>query len=152
MIRILVAMEREAKSLGVPCEVIGIGGTDIPEIKPDDIVVNVGYCGGYKVPVGTIIEPLVSIDASSWWTEVLDQHFDCQKAACFSAKEFVTEPLTDKPAVYDMELSDLASVKCAGLYCLKIVSDNLDESDCESYNDEKAWEQVRTLLKGEKLI
>lgn len=37
------------------------------------------------------------------------------------------------------------------LYVLKIVSDNLDEADCEAFEDEAAWEQVRALLIGKGL-
>lgn len=57
MIRILVAMEREGKALGLPFEVINIFGTSIPPISPSDIIVNVGYCGGDGFKPGTIVEP-----------------------------------------------------------------------------------------------
>lgn len=152
MIRILVAMQREAECLGIPCDVIGIGGTDIPKINPDDIIVNVGYCGGYKVPVGKVVEPVVAIDAATGEAQILERHFGCDDATCITAREFVTEPMTGMPSVYDMELWSLAKIPCRALYVLKIVSDNLDESDCEAFNDQAAWEQVRTLLKGENLI
>lgn len=151
-IRFLTAMPREAEALGIPCEIIGIRGEDLPEIAKDDIIVNVGYCGAYKIPVGTVVEPIVSIDAHTGKAEVLDAHFDCRKAACFTAAEFVTKPLSEKPAVYDMELARLATLPCAGLYCLKIVSDSLDESDCEAFRDDAAWETVRTMLKGVRLL
>lgn len=152
MIRILVAMEREAKALGVPCEVIGIGAANLPQTNPEDILVNVGYCGGYKIPVGTVIEPLFAGDAATEEVEDLTHHFPCEMHPCFTSETFVTEPLCNCPAIYDMELFKIRKLPHKQLYCLKIVSDNLDEKACEAFDDAAAWDRVRELLKGEKLI
>ena len=152
MTRILVAMEREAKALGLPCEVIGIGADKLPPTADDDVIVNVGYCGGDGIPVGAVVEPKASIDWETQWTYRLEKHFPCRKAICVTAPDFVNEPLVGSPAVYDMELSRLIQLPCRDFYCLKIVSDNLNETDCEGFNDGKAWEQVRKLLKGAGLI
>ena len=152
MIRILVAMEREAEALGIPCEIIGIGAVDLPETSWDDLLVNVGYCGGYKVPVGKIIEPLITENGNTGEVGDLTPHFPCETYPCITTDSFVTEPLYEAPAIYDMELWKVAGLPHKKLYCLKIVSDNLNEADCECFNDENAWEQVRTLLKGEHLI
>ena len=73
MIRILVAMQREADALGVPCELIGIGAENLPETSPEDILVNVGYCGGYRIPVGTVVEPLFAGDAETEEVEDLQK-------------------------------------------------------------------------------
>ena len=146
MIRILTAMQREADALGLPCEVIGIGAADIPPVAPDDIIINVGYCGGDGVPVGTIVEPKAVIDAETGEWIDLDPHFPCQKEVCVTSSTFVTEPLMTGPVIYDMELAKLARIPCAGLYCLKIVSDELNEGDCESFNDEAVWARVRELV------
>lgn len=152
MIRILVAMEREAEALGVPCELIGIGAVNLPETSPDDILVNVGYCGGHRVKVGSVIEPLFAADAATGEAEDLKHHFPCERHPCFTSESFVTEPLCGCPAIYDMELFKIRKLPHKELYVLKIVSDNLDEKACEAFSDEDAWERVRTLLKGEKLI
>ena len=154
MIWILTAMESEAEALGIPCEVIGIGAVNIPDIQPDDIIVNVGYCGGYHIPVGTVVEPCVSICVADGRVRHPERHFTgkTHTCACFTDEAFVTEPLREAPAIYDMELSKLLQVPCRAFYCLKIVSDNLNEADCESFRDDEAWKQVRELLKGEHLI
>ena len=152
MIRILVAMEREAAALGVPCEVIGIGAENLPETSKDDVLVNVGYCGGYKVPVGSVNEPLFTGNAQTGEVEDLQKHFPCETRPCFTADAFVTEPLYECPAIYDMELWRIRGLPHSKLYCLKIVSDNLNEADCEAFDDKGAWERVKRLLKGEKLI
>ena len=152
MTRILVAMEREAEALGVPCEVIGIGATHLPETTEEDILVNVGYCGGYGIPVGTVVEPLFTENCQTGQVRDLEPHFPCESYPCITSDSFVIEPLYECPAIYDMELWQVSSLPHQKLYALKIVSDNLDEADCEAYNGEAAWERVRELLKGEKLI
>ena len=153
MIHILVAMEREAEALALPCTVIGIGASNLPIISHSDIIVNVGYCGGDRIPVGSVVEPIVTIDADSWWVDTLTPHFEgVPKVPCISSSDFVAEPLVTGPAVYDMELSALAGINCAGLYVLKIVSDHLCEKDCEKYHDPAAWEKIRELLRNANLI
>jgi len=152
VIRILVAMQREAEALGLPCEVVGIGAKRLPVTTADDILVNVGYCGAEEIKPGTIVEPDETADYGTGIGTVLPTHFDVFHAPCFTSNKFVTEACSLNPSVYDMELARIAELPHKELYALKIVSDNLDEADCEAFNDEEAWEQVRTLLKGENLI
>ena len=152
MTRVLVAMEREAEALGIPCTVIGISGIALPETTEEDILVNVGYCGAADIPVGTIVEPGEAASYETGKGRKLRTHFSCVHAPCFTSEKFVVEPCCLLPSVYDMELAKIADLPHRELYVLKIVSDNLNEEDCESFNDEAAWEQVRALLKGEGLI
>ena len=154
MIHILTAMEKEAEALGIPCETIGIGATDLPEIKPGDVIVNVGYCGGYRIPVGTVVEPDVSVCVADGSVRHLERHFagKVQGIDCYTDESFVTEPMQEAPAVYDMELSKLLQIPCKDIYCLKIVSDNLSEPDCEAFHDETAWNRIRELLREQGLI
>ena len=151
MIRILVAMEREAESLGLPCELIGIGGTALPRTSPDDILVNAGYCGGYKVPVGSVVEPCSAGDYRTGESIPLARHFACRTYPCYTSDSFVTEPRNGEPAIYDMELWKIRRLPHRKLYCLKIVSDNLDEAACEAFDDCGAWNRVRELLRKEQL-
>jgi len=150
--RILVAMEREAESLGIPCTVIGIGAKDLPETDGDDVLVNAGYCGAVGIPVGTVVEPDEAASYEMAEGRKLRTHFDCVHVPCFTSERFVTESCSIFPSVYDMELMKIAALPHKELYVLKIVSDNLDEADCESFNDESAWEQVKALLKGKALL
>lgn len=152
MIRILVAMEREGEALGLPFEVIGIGGTSIPLINSDDIIVNVGYCGGDGIAPGTIVGPKTVIDAETGEWIDLPRHFPCQGAVCITSPTFVTTPLMTSPAVYDMELAKLARIPCKALYSLKIVSDNLSEEACEAFHSDAAWAQIRAFLSTSGLI
>ena len=152
MIRVLVAMEREGEALALPSDVIGIGATNLPLITPDDIIINVGYCGGDGFKPGTIIEPSAVIDAETGEWIDLPRHFPCQGAICITSTSFVTTPLMTGPGVYDMELARLARIPCKALYTLRIVSDELNEADCESYSDSSAWSKVRELLVSAGLI
>jgi hypothetical protein len=50
-----------------------------------------------------------------------------------------------------MELYKLAKqLPHKKFYTLKIVSDNLNENDCEQYNDEAAWAKVKSILEEYK--
>ena len=151
MTRILVAMEREAQALGLPCELIGIGGTDLPQTLPDDVLVNIGYCGGYKVPVGSIVEPCSAGSYRTGEIIPLARNLSLISYPCFTADTFVTEPLYVSPAIYDMELWKIQKLPHRKLYCIKIVSDNLDEAACEAYDSREAWDRVRKLLERENL-
>lgn len=144
-------MEREARSLGLPCELVGIGGTALPETSPDDILVNVGYCGGYRVPVGTVVEPCMAGEYRTGEMVPLERHFDCVTYPCLTADAFVTRPGNADPAIYDMELWKILQLPHTKLYCLKIVSDNLDEAACEAFDDREAWNRVRELMEKEQL-
>ena len=152
MIYILAAMPREAEATGVSCRIIGIGAKNLPETTDEDILVNVGYCGAEDIPVGTVVEPNETADYMTGDGVPLQTHFDCIHAPCFTSEKFVTEPCSVFPSIYDMELRKIAALPHKELYVLKIVSDNLDEADCEGFEDEEAWKQVRTLLKKKGLI
>ena len=162
MIHYLFAMEREADSFKKHCEgiapdgsidVIGIGAEDMPWYKEDDVLVNIGYCGGYKIPKGTIVEPVYVMNA--WTRDVIRMKtmtyanvtpFPVEHRFCFTSEEFVTEPMTDCPSIYDMELFKIAEEHKGDVYALKIVSDNLNEEECENYNEEESWKRVAVLL------
>lgn len=154
MIYYFFAMQREADMLDVPNKyVIGINATDMPETTDEDIIINIGYCGSNDCRVGTIIEPTMAVDSKTLDAKIINAIFDCNRLSCYTADSFVTEPLTDKHCIYDMELYKIACMPHKRLYSLKIVSDNLCEADCEQYNDKNAWEEVKRILeRGKKNI
>ena len=130
-------------------EIVGIGCTDLPETTEDDIIVNVGYAGGYNVPVGRIIEPLYVCNYGSDELDPIDHIFPgCGRYRCYTANEFVTIPCTTTAAIYDMELAKLAKLPHKKLYALKIVSDSLNEKECEAFNSDECWAEVAELLKA----
>lgn len=154
MIRIVVAMEREAKMLAerlptMLIDVTGIGQVGlIPPTTENDVIVNVGYAGGYHVPVGRLIEPSFALDYGTGEGTSVDHIFvGCGRYRCYTANEFVTEPCTSLSSIYDMELAKLAKLPHKKLYALKIVSDSLNEQECEAFNGEERWDEVARLLK-----
>ena len=151
MIKYIFAMPREAEQLDLDNKfVVGINAVDMIDTTDEDTIVNIGYCGAYDVPVGTIVEPSVVYDAETKDVLKIDTIFNCEDIECYTANEFVTEPLVNGRSIYDMELYKLAKYPHKRIYALKIVSDNLNESDCEQYNDKKAWEKIKNILEKHK--
>ena len=151
MIYYFFAMPREAEFIQVENKfIIGINAINVPTTTDDDIIVNIGYCGAYDVPVGTIVEPTDVVDINSGESATIDKIFNCETYSCFTSDTFVTEPAVNQKSIYDMELYKLTKLPHKKLYSLKIVSDNLNEHDCEQYNDELAWEKIKKILETYK--
>ncbi len=151
MIRILVAMEREkeklAKYVKHDIEVVGIGVTNLPNTTKNDIIINVGYCGGYDIPVGTIIEPHLCFDTKTRKKKRITSFmafFD--RVRCYTSDQFVEKPIVNFKSIYDMELYKLLELPHREFYSLKIVSDNLNEKDCEDFNEEGEWQYVADVI------
>ena len=147
MVYFLVAMPREAEHIKVDNKfVIGINAVELPNLTEDDTIVNIGYCGAYNVPVGTIVEPSEVREIGTGNVAKVDKLFGCDDIICFTANEFVTEPAIMQESIYDMELYKLTQLPHKKIHTLKIVSDNLNEADCEQYNDEVAWNKINEIL------
>ena len=152
MIYYLFAMPREAEQVDIENKIIvGINAVDLPETTDNDIIVNIGYCGATAdIPVGTIVEPSIAYEVASGKSVKIDKIFGCEDIKCFTANEFVTEPIEECKNIYDMELYKLAQLPHRKIYSLKIVSDNLNENDCEQYNDQAAWAKIKNILENYK--
>ena len=148
MVYYLFAMQREADQLDIENKVlVGINAIALPKTTEDDILVNIGYCGATAdIPVGTIVEPSEAYNAITGDKVTIDRLFGCEDIKCFTANEFVTEPIEENRNIYDMELYKLAKLPHKKIYSLKIVSDNLNENDCEQYNDQAAWAKIKDIL------
>lgn len=152
MVKYLFAMQREADMIDVPNKyIIGINGTEMPETTKEDIIINLGYCGAYKIPVGTIIEPSTVFATNSRKKAQINHIFDAKRVRCYTSDEFVTKPIVNFESIYDMELYKIAQLPHKKLYSLKIVSDNLNEQDCENFNNQECWNKIKELLKEIKL-
>lgn len=147
MIKFLFAMEREADMIDVPNKyIIGINGENMPITTKDDILVNLGYCGAYDIKVGTIVEPNYVFDIKTHKRRVLNRTFNTKRARCYTSDKFVTKPMVKFESIYDMELFKIMQLPHKKVYSLKIVSDNLNEQDCENFNDKQCWDKVKELL------
>lgn len=153
MVKYLFAMQREADMIDVPDKyVIGINGSDMPETTNEDLIINLGYCGAYKIPVGTIIEPTIVFNVNTRKKHKIDSKFNCYKSRCYTSDEFVARPIVNFESIYDMELYKISQQPHKKLYSLKIVSDNLNEQDCENFNDKECWNKIKELLKENKFL
>ena len=149
----LFAMQREADMIDVEEEenvkkvLVGISCVDgLPETTEDDVIINIGYAGSNNLPVGSIVEPSEVVELATGERMAVDKVFDCSSYPCFTSNDFVTETNIVEPCVFDMELYMISKLKHKALYSLKIVSDNLNLSDCEAYNDELAWAEVKKIV------
>lgn len=153
MVYYLFAMQREADQVDIENKfIVGINAVSLPNTTEDDTIVNIGYCGATAdVAVGTIVEPSVAYDVTSGDRVYIDKMFGCEAIKCYTADQFVTEPIEDRRNIYDMELYKLAKqLPHKKIYSLKIVSDNLSETDCEQYNDQAAWAKIKDILEKYK--
>lgn len=149
MIYFMFGTEEAAEMLDVPNKhIIGINGTDMPFTTPDDTLISIGLCGGYKVPVGTIVEPSYCIDANTMEFVRIHPAFlkNTITHLCFTTDHFVTEPLTDGASIYDMELFKICGLPHKYVHSIKIVSDNLNEPGCEKYDNKEAWAKVQQII------
>lgn len=153
MVYYLFAMQREADQVDIENKfIVGINAVDLPTTTENDTIVNIGYCGATAdIPVGTIVEPSAAYEAISGDRVCIDRLFGCEDIKCFTANQFVTEPIEECRNIYDMELYKLAKqLPHKKFYALKIVSDNLNENDCEQYNDQAAWAKIKDILEKYK--
>ena len=157
MIHYLIAMPREAELFrkyfdGLPAgeiDVIGINAVDLEQVKSteEDILVNIGYAGGYKIPVGTLVEPSFVLDVQTWEAARIDPVFLLEHRMCLTSNTFVESPIYDGPSLYDMELFKIMSLPHKRVHSIKIISDNLCEKDCEEFNSDAAWKLAAELIK-----
>lgn len=153
MIKYFFAMQREADMIDVPNKyVIGINGTDMPQTTKEDIIVNLGYCGAYDIPVGTIVEPSIVFNMDNHKKAEINHIFNAKRVRCYTSNEFVTKPIVNFESIYEMELYKITQIPHKKLYSLKIVSDNLNEQDCENFNDIECWNKVKELLNELSLV
>ena len=147
MVYYIFAMPREAENVDIDNKVVvGINAVDLPTTTEDDVIVNIGYCGAYDVPIGTIVEPSKVYDVDTGDSVSIDRIFGCEDIKCFTSSEFVTEPVVNHKSIYDMELYKLSKLPHRKIYSLKIVSDNLNEEACEQYNDAAVWLKIKEIL------
>ena len=127
-------------------EVVGRGAEDLKWHSEDDVLVNIGYCSANKVMPGTIVEPSYVANARTREIIRIVPVFPVENRMCISSEEFITEPLVEYSAVYDMELFKIAANHFGKVHALKIVSDNLNEKERAKFNGEEQWAKVVELI------
>lgn len=157
MIRYIIATPEEAKMLkryapfitDNQIDIIGKGATNLDSEKysKEDILINIGYAGGYKIPIGTLIEPAYAMDVLTWRAEPIDRVFMIERRICLTSNRFIEYPMSDGPHLYDMELYKIAMMPHKKIHSIKIISDNLREKDFEEFDSNKPWAKVADMLK-----
>ena len=154
MLVILCAEEEEAKHINHPKAkviVTGVGVVNIiknlPKIPPKAKIINVGYAGSNKYPVGSVIS--VNRVERFHRTIVNEQPIDlvpCYVSdLCYTVDDFVNTSYVMEIPLIDMELYYLAA-RFLNIKSLKIVSDNLSITEHRKADLEESWKEVNNIL------
>ena len=127
--------------------IVGLGAGRLGETTKEDILVNIGYVGGQKIPVGTLIEPTRAIDVRSGEIVRVDPLFPIMSSICYTSERWVWKPICGGRAVYDMELFRIAESPHKKVHCIKIVGRSVDELKVKEMGDEGIWLFIGELLK-----
>ena len=125
-----------------PVLITGVGALNVmralQDVPRDTLIINFGYCGAGKIPVGTTVQ--VSLcdlyHPGIQYTEgvfALDRHnvIDLQKARCHTITDFGGDPSLEG-CVFDMELAFILGMGFEDVISIKTVSDNCN---LEQYNE-----------------
>ena len=118
--------------------ITGVGATNVIQalhnLPLDSDVLNVGYCGSNRFPIGSVVW---IADSRLWHPNVEFEEptyhlMDGAEALCLTAGDFVLsgENLPAK-SVVDMELAFIAAFGFHSLKAVKYVSDNLNRQQYE---------------------
>lgn len=154
MLVILCAEEEEAKHINHPKAkviVTGVGVVNIiknlPKIPPKAKIINVGYAGSNKYPVGSV----VSVDKVERFHRTIVNEkpinlVPCYVSdLCYTADDFVNTPFVMEIPLIDMELYYLAA-RYPNIESIKIVSDNLNLNEHRTTDLSASWETVNRIL------
>ena len=145
--KFVVATEEEKKRL-VPescwnvCIVTGIGYAnvfrslqDVPRSTP---LVNIGYAGSNKLPIGSIRRISVSRNYHPNCVFQNDPEYvikptadDPSSVPCYTSGDFVTETDITEPVVFDMELYAIFAMGFTSITAIKVITDNLSAEQYE---------------------
>ena len=118
------------------------------KVKPGDKLINVGYAGSNKYPIGSVVS------ASSCKRFIPSQTVNeptlnlvpCYNSdLCYTADDFVENEKIDEIPLIDMELYYLASIY-PQIESLKIVSDNLNFTEYQCADTQGSWDLVNRIL------
>lgn len=119
------------------------------EIKYGDRVINIGYAGSSCLPIGSIVQinkchRLNKSKTVKEATFYLSDCFDLDNYECTTSDDFVEDGAF---AVADMELAYI----CAffdDVVSLKIISDNINLTEYNSFDSKKTWKKLNKIIKG----
>lgn len=157
MLIVLCAEEEEARHIN--CHrvdkviVTGVGVANIlkfaaTKFSSKDKIINVGYVGSNKYPIGTVIsvnrverlyKPAIIDEPTFYLTPCYVDDI------CFTVDDFVETPYQMEIPLIDMELYYLTA-RYPNIESIKIVSDNLNLTEHRESNLTESWELVNRIL------
>ena len=156
MLIVLCAEEEEAKHITHPkAKVIitGVGVVNIikalPLIPPKAKIINVGYAGSNKYPVGTVlsVNKVERLYKPSIINEKSIDLLTCYISdSCYTVDDFINAPIESEIPLIDMELYYLAA-RYPNIESIKIVSDNLNLTEHRITDLNESWELVNKILR-----
>lgn len=118
------------------CILMGVGAGNViktcAELPEGTNVVNIGYAGSNKTPVGEIVLVSESCRLVKGKYNFVDHAnplcLSDEGLPCYTNNDFVTETDMENPVLFDMELNYIAAFepRINLMASIKIVSDNLD--------------------------
>lgn len=128
-----------------PVLITGIGALNVmdalKDYPRDTPIINIGYCGAGKFPIGTVVEvsacdlyhpvagdydePSFFLDAPSLYLET-----KTESAVCHTITDFGGNPDEEK-CVFDMELAFILGMGFTNVQAIKVVSDNCNYTEYE---------------------
>jgi hypothetical protein len=141
MIVIAEENERVLANKYYPNEEVYVMGVGINAVKGlsllsrDIVIHNVGYAGGWKLPIGTAVSVSVSKAHHPEYPYNEDGYNLPTKEGlpcvpCYTSLDFVTNHTGDDPCVFDMELVLMCAMGFK-VDSIKVVSDNLSINEYE---------------------
>ena len=139
--KIVVAMESELslvpKCMHDRCIVTGVGALNViralDPLDRDEIIYNIGYAGSNSLPVGmrvlvgdvSLYHPNAEFESPTY--------FLGGDVPCFTSNDFVLSSDIEVPCVFDMELAYIPTLGFKHVVAEKVVSDNLDMKQFETF-------------------
>lgn len=113
----------------------GVGATNIisklKDIPKDTPIINFGYVGSNKLPIGTEVK----VGKSKMYHPNVEYEEDTYNLngdiTCYTSNDFVLETKIEEPCVFDMELAYIMALGFKNVESIKIVSDNLSLKEYE---------------------
>lgn len=135
--------------------VTGVGYSNVMKalprfnLKSDDKIINIGYAGSNKYPVGSVVG--VNKSRKLVQTYIKERGINLEPLlpadVCYTADNFINKKQKNVIPLVDMELYYLAFI-FPHLQSIKIVSDNFNLKEHRQADFKESWEQVNEILKS----
>ena len=129
----------------------GVGNTNVISSlvneNKDQTIINIGYAGSNFLPVGEVVKVARSYNFNLPKNVEIDCKFhgfilDKEGVDCYTSSDFILSCDLKEPVVFDMELNTIIALGFRKVISYKIVSDNLNIEEYESFNEAEVWQEL----------